>query len=169
MMASSFSLPLRHQHVTDSSGSSSSVHKAPFGTCVDHGVLLYIFYLCSFLRCYPRTKNLLFLPFFFYLNMQVRNRSSVALGSFLVAFLAATTTSAFVVPQSSSCSSSRRTTTFKLSASEGYIKTVSKPGTGKQVNLGDIATVKYTCYLPDDAKGAPFARSDKQKMVRRRR
>jgi FKBP-type peptidyl-prolyl cis-trans isomerase len=40
-----------------------------------------------------------------------------------------------------------------------------------KLQLGDIATVKYSCYLPDDdddassSSSAPFAQSTKQKMV----
>jgi hypothetical protein len=49
---------------------------------------------------------------------------------------------------------------------EGILKTVSKEGNGKPVKLGDIATVKYTCYLPDGPSSTlPFAKSSKQKMV----
>jgi hypothetical protein len=48
---------------------------------------------------------------------------------------------------------------------EGLLKTVSKAGQGNPVKLGDIATVKYTCYLPENAKAGPFAKSSKQKMV----
>lgn len=51
---------------------------------------------------------------------------------------------------------------------EGILKTISKEGQGKLVKLGDIATVRYTCYLPDDVAAAstlPFAKSSKQKMV----
>jgi len=48
---------------------------------------------------------------------------------------------------------------------EGILKTISKPGDGLPAQLGDIATVKYACYLPNDEKAAPFAKSDKQKMV----
>jgi hypothetical protein len=49
---------------------------------------------------------------------------------------------------------------------EGVIKTISKPGNGEPVTLGDIATVKYTCYLPgDDSSVAPFAKAEKQKLV----
>ena len=48
---------------------------------------------------------------------------------------------------------------------EGILKTISKPGDGLPAQLGDIATVKYSCYLPNDEKAAPFAKSDKQKMV----
>lgn len=52
-----------------------------------------------------------------------------------------------------------------VAPSAGFIKTVTKEGGGDAVTLGDIATVKYTCYLPEDSKSAPFARSDRQKMV----
>lgn len=50
----------------------------------------------------------------------------------------------------------------------GFVKTISEPGSGKSVQLGDIATLKYTCYLADDADSvtAPFAKAEKQKMVR---
>lgn len=46
---------------------------------------------------------------------------------------------------------------------EGLIKTVTKQGNGTPLKLGDIASVKYSCYLPDEA---PFARSELQKVVR---
>ena len=49
---------------------------------------------------------------------------------------------------------------------EGIVKKVSKPGMGSAVNLGDIATVKYRCYLPSDQSAPPFAKADRQKMVR---
>jgi FKBP-type peptidyl-prolyl cis-trans isomerase len=45
---------------------------------------------------------------------------------------------------------------------EGLVKTVSKPGNGNAAKLGDIATVKYTCYVPDSK---PFAKSSRQKLV----
>jgi hypothetical protein len=48
---------------------------------------------------------------------------------------------------------------------EGLIKTVSKPGTGPPLKLGDVASVKYSCYLYDDESKAPFSRSDFQKVV----
>lgn len=48
---------------------------------------------------------------------------------------------------------------------EGVVKQTSTPGQGKAANLGDIATVKYTCYLADQDDASPFARSEKQKMV----
>jgi hypothetical protein len=46
---------------------------------------------------------------------------------------------------------------------EGLIKTISQTGQGDMVRLGDIATVKYSCYLPDGSP--PFARSTRQKVV----
>jgi hypothetical protein len=53
---------------------------------------------------------------------------------------------------------------------EGIVKTVTTEGKGRPINLGDIATVKYTCYLPNDAdnnnNNKPFAKATKQKMVR---
>jgi FKBP-type peptidyl-prolyl cis-trans isomerase len=66
----------------------------------------------------------------------------------------------FMPIQSSTRSTSRL---FSTVLPEGLQKTVSKEGTGPAVKLGDIATVKYSCYLPDSA---PFARSDSQKVVR---
>ena len=50
---------------------------------------------------------------------------------------------------------------------EGLIKTVAKQGTGPPLTLGDVASVKYRCYLSDDESKAPFAKSDFQKVVRR--
>jgi hypothetical protein len=62
-----------------------------------------------------------------------------------------------------------RSPTFRQAAMmelpEGLIKTVSKPGTGPPLKLGDVASVKYSCYLHDDESKAPFARSDFQKVV----
>jgi hypothetical protein len=72
------------------------------------------------------------------------------------------------------CSSSSSSSGTELSASStspppppvaGFIKTISKQGSNKAVQLGDIATVKYSCYLPDNEKAAPFAKAEKQKMV----
>ena len=52
---------------------------------------------------------------------------------------------------------------------EGLIKTVTQPGRGGPVMLGDIATVKYSCYLPstnsDQQQNKPFSKSALQKMV----
>lgn len=48
---------------------------------------------------------------------------------------------------------------------EGLIKTVTKEGKGLPVKLGDIATVKYSCYLPNEPKTAPFSKANQQKVV----
>jgi hypothetical protein len=48
-------------------------------------------------------------------------------------------------------------------SSDGLVKTITTPGNpGQKANLGDIATVKYTCYVPNSK---PFAKATKQKMV----
>jgi hypothetical protein len=49
---------------------------------------------------------------------------------------------------------------------EGIVKTVTTPGNeNRRVNLGDIATVKYSCYVPEQNQ-KPFAKATKQKVVR---
>ena len=58
------------------------------------------------------------------------------------------------------------TSTRLNSSSPGLIKTISKEGTGPPLKRGDQATVKYSVYLPDSA---PFARSERQRVVRMRR
>ena len=84
-----------------------------------------------------------------------------------MAFLAflAVSTSAFQ-PYATILTSTKSTKLFSSAAAatlpEGLQKTVSQPGNGDAVNLGDIATVKYTCYVPD---AKPFCRSTRQKMV----
>lgn len=86
--------------------------------------------------------------------------------SCLVALLSAESTLAF-----SRASSGRTLISSRLFSSnpttlpEGIVKQISTPGKGKGVDLGDIATVKYSCYLADEEKTMPFARSEKQKMV----
>ena len=55
--------------------------------------------------------------------------------------------------------------TASTELSEGLFKTVSTPGNGQTVQLGDIATVQYTCYLPDNEKALPFCKSPRQKVV----
>lgn len=55
-------------------------------------------------------------------------------------------------------------TTTAAPIADGIVKTVSKSGQGDQVNLGDIATVKYSCYLPNE-KSAPFAKARQQKIA----
>jgi len=65
-------------------------------------------------------------------------------------------------------------TTTKLNSAppgftvEGLQKKIVKEGNGVPVRLGDIATVKYSCYLPADGSGttnAPFAKARDQKIV----
>mmetsp|Transcript_47576 Transcript_47576/g.88316 ORF Transcript_47576/g.88316 Transcript_47576/m.88316 type:complete len:292 (-) Transcript_47576:518-1393(-) len=49
---------------------------------------------------------------------------------------------------------------------EGITKSVTKPGSGGTLLLGDVATVKYSCYVPSgDGPSSPFAKSAKQKVV----
>jgi hypothetical protein len=48
---------------------------------------------------------------------------------------------------------------------EGLVKTVTKEGRGMPIQLGDIATVKYSCYLPNEPKMAPFSKARQQKVV----
>jgi multidrug efflux pump subunit AcrB len=81
----------------------------------------------------------------------------------LVVLLLASSTVAFSPTLKRSSSSSTRI--FAVTLPEGVAKTISKPGQGNPVKLGDIATIKYTCYLPGNEKETPFAKSDKQKMV----
>lgn len=77
-----------------------------------------------------------------------------------------TSSVAFVVvrPQRSwmpTCHATTTATTVELT--DGLLKTVSTPGnSNKPVQLGDIATVKYACYVPTEK---PFSRSDRQKVV----
>ena len=99
---------------------------------------------------------------------------NMVLCAVVVASTVASTASAFVTTSSSAMTrhiDSRGQYSVSLSSTaavdnEGLIKTITKQGTGKVANLGDIATIKYSCYLPDDEKAIPFSRSDKQKMVR---
>jgi FKBP-type peptidyl-prolyl cis-trans isomerase len=75
--------------------------------------------------------------------------------------------------RSSLTTSIRMATTVELEENQGIVKTIFEPGNGMPLRLGDIATVKYSCYLPDDnsdgstasSAAAPFAQSTKQKMV----
>jgi len=45
---------------------------------------------------------------------------------------------------------------------EGLVKTIAKEGNGMPVNDGDIATVKYSCAVPNSM---PFSRSERQQMI----
>lgn len=64
--------------------------------------------------------------------------------------------------------SRQRKSSSKLSSSptidlpEGILKTVYKEGNGPQVKRGDVATVKYSCYMPDSP---PFARAESQRVT----
>ena len=49
-----------------------------------------------------------------------------------------------------------------LAVPEGMQKKITQAGTGPDLKLGDIATIKYTCYLADG--GAPIARASRQKF-----
>ena len=48
---------------------------------------------------------------------------------------------------------------------DGIIKKVTKRGTGVPAKLGDIATVKYSCYVVGDDMATPFSKSEQQKMA----
>lgn len=97
--------------------------------------------------------------------VRFHNRNSLELLALLGASLSVV--SAFVSP---SCPVVRPSFTAISSSSaaqeitDGLFKTVSQSGTFP-VKLGDIATVKYSCYLPDKPDVRPFAKSTKQKMV----
>lgn len=71
---------------------------------------------------------------------------------------------------SSSCSSSRIFSSAAGTTTElvnGLVKRVSQPGRGGPITLGDMATIKYSCYIPGEDKSPPFAKADRQKMVRK--
>ena len=83
----------------------------------------------------------------------------------LVLLLCSTSSCTAFVPNKCTQRTAKLFSTKSTTLPEGILKTISKPGQGKPVSLGDIATVKYTCYLPEDETAKPFAKSDKQKMV----
>ncbi|CAB9516713.1 FK506-binding protein 1 [Seminavis robusta] len=62
-------------------------------------------------------------------------------------------------------SSALRSAAAAESVADGLVKTVTKAGQGLPVQLGDIATVKYSCYLPNEPKTPPFSKSNQQKIV----
>lgn len=66
----------------------------------------------------------------------------------------------------STSSTTATTTTVSLNAAstlpEGLLKTISKPGSGPLLRRGDVATVKYSVYLPNQP---PFSRAASQKVV----
>eukprot|EP00592_Proboscia_alata_P007102 CAMPEP_0194356830 /NCGR_PEP_ID=MMETSP0174-20130528/4399_1 /TAXON_ID=216777 /ORGANISM="Proboscia alata, Strain PI-D3" /LENGTH=328 /DNA_ID=CAMNT_0039126589 /DNA_START=59 /DNA_END=1045 /DNA_ORIENTATION=+ len=47
----------------------------------------------------------------------------------------------------------------------GVTKTVLEQGNGPFINIGDVATVKYSCYLPNNPSAIPFAKSNAEKMI----
>lgn len=49
----------------------------------------------------------------------------------------------------------------------GLIKTITKEGFGNPLKYGEVATVKYTCYIPpvDGSSPKPFAQSLSQKVI----
>ena len=55
--------------------------------------------------------------------------------------------------------------TATAEVAEGVIKKVTKPGTGVAAKFGDIATIKYSCYVVGDDMSTPFSKSERQKMV----
>lgn len=59
----------------------------------------------------------------------------------------------------------RMSTTTPLA--EGLVKTVIQKGNGPPLKFGDIATVKYNCYIlnKNDAPNTMFSESNKQKVV----
>jgi len=59
-------------------------------------------------------------------------------------------------------SSSKLSSTSTIDLPEGIQKTISKEGDGPYVKRGELATVKYSCYMPDSP---PFARSESQKVT----
>ena len=59
--------------------------------------------------------------------------------------------------------SSQLFSSVAASLPEGLSKTVVKPGSGRPLNFGDVATVRYTCSVPGASQ--PFARSNSQKVI----
>lgn len=94
-------------------------------------------------------------------NSVVCFRSNIVfLSCFLLSLLA---TDAFAPSQRS-----RRISGLRLSSTaalDGIVKQVTTQGNGKAVNLGDIATVRYSCYVSGNKNALPVARADRQKMV----
>jgi len=49
-------------------------------------------------------------------------------------------------------------------ADKGWIKTINTPATGPPLKLGDIATLKYSCYLPDSPDEPSFSKGAREKF-----
>lgn len=75
------------------------------------------------------------------------------------------TTSTIISLSSTSSSSSAEQEVPAPSYQQDFTKTQLQEGTGEAVQLGDITTVKYSCYVADSDNSMPFARSAKQKFV----
>ena len=116
--------------------------------------------------CHPLSVSALSVPLHLSMNLQPLSTSSLSFSR---------TSNAFVIQKVvRSPTSFSKSALFSATASssvgstgstfpEGLIKTVSKPGYGPLVQLGDIATIKYACYVADQSKA--FARSAAQKMA----
>ena len=98
------------------------------------------------------------------------------LACLLVSLLLASSADAFTAPVQHCTTRTSTTTTTSTQiyssaaasetvVAEGLLKTVTQPGRGGPVKLGDIATVKYSCYLPDAPDQRPFSKSSSQKIV----
>jgi len=100
-------------------------------------------------------------------RMRVQQRIIFLVAAF-PALAAAFAPRAITTKSKSSTSTGRlfsSSTAATSSLDEGLLKTITVPGQGNLVKLGDIATVQYTCYLPNDTTAVPFAKSSKQKII----
>lgn len=71
-----------------------------------------------------------------------------------------------VAPAGSISTSTRLFSSVSSALPDGVTKSVTKSGNGVPLRLGDVATVKYSCYVPKgDGPSSPFAKSAKQKVV----
>ena len=84
-------------------------------------------------------------------------------GALCLCFMLAGTTHSFVVAPNKHAR--QHTRLHSEAVADGLVKTVTQPGRGVPVQLGDIATVKYSCYLPAEPKMAPFSKANQQKIV----
>jgi hypothetical protein len=135
------------------------------------------FFLRRFLRTYIAFVLLLLLLLLKHTNMLLVGQSFkvwsclyVVVATFVLLTMPSRAFTAIVKPCSSCSSSTSRifssaagTTTELVN---GLVKKVSQPGRGGPITLGDMATIKYSCYIPGQDKSPPFAKADRQKMVR---
>jgi hypothetical protein len=70
-------------------------------------------------------------------------------------------------PFSPSSKTVLHSTVASTNLAEGLIKTVTQQGNGAPLKYGEVATVKYSCYVPtsDGSTPQPFAQSLRQKVV----